>query len=133
MLVGVSADIQEQALHAFCAQGRHCRCRAVRNDRDAERGLIAADLGGGVIKQRIARPGQGKSGGFRTLIVFRSGAVAFFVHGFAKNERDNIGKDELVALKRLAAELLAYDDKTIARVVASGTLVEVTCDEKAIS
>ena len=100
---------------------------------DAERGLIAADLGGGVIKQRIARPGQGKSGGFRTLIVFRSGAVAFFVHGFAKNERDNIGKDELVALKRLAAELLAYDDKTIARVVASGTLVEVTCDEKAIS
>ena len=100
---------------------------------DAERGLIAADLGGGVIKQRIARPGQGKSGGFRTLIVFRSGEVAFFVHGFAKNEKDNIGKNELAALKRLAAELLAYDDKTIARVVASGTLVEVTCDEKAIS
>jgi hypothetical protein len=39
--------------------------------RDAERGSIAAELGGGVIKQRIARPGQGKSGGFRTLIVFR--------------------------------------------------------------
>jgi hypothetical protein len=38
--------------------------------RDAERGLIAADLGGGVIKQRIARPGRGKSGGYRTLIVF---------------------------------------------------------------
>ena len=55
--------------------------------RDAERGLIAADLGGGVIKQRIARLGQGKSGGFRTLIVFRTGARAFFVHGFAKNER----------------------------------------------
>jgi hypothetical protein len=66
---------------------------------DAERGLIAADLGGGVIKQRIARRGQGKSGGFRTLIVFRAGARAFFVHGFAKNEKDNIGKDELVALE----------------------------------
>ena len=100
---------------------------------EAERGLIAADLGGGVVKQRVARPGQGKSGGFRTLIVLRSGAVAFFVHGFAKNERDNVGKDELVALKRLAVELLAYDDKTIATVVATGTLVEVTCDEKAIS
>jgi hypothetical protein len=48
-------------------------CEAIR---DAERGLIAADLGGGVIKQRIARPGQGKSGGFRTLIVFRAGARA---------------------------------------------------------
>jgi len=52
--------------------------------------LVAADLGGGVIKQRIARPGQGKSGGFRMLIAFKAGAGAFFVHGFAKNERDNI-------------------------------------------
>ena len=104
-------------------------CEAIR---DAERGLIAADLGGGVIKQRIARPGQGKSGGFRTLIVFRAGARAFFVYGFAKNEMDNIGPDELVALKKLATALLAYDDKAIARVIASGTLTEVICDEKTI-
>jgi len=97
------------------------------------RGLIAADLGGGVIKQRIARPGQGKSGGFRTLIVFRAGARAFFVHGFAKNAKDNIERDELTALKKLASELLAFDDKTIARAIESGTLVEVACDEKAIS
>jgi hypothetical protein len=53
--------------------------RAVR---DAERGLIAADPGAGVIKQRIARPGQGKSGGFRTLLVFRAGKRALFVHGY---------------------------------------------------
>ena len=85
-----------------------------------------------MIKQRIARPGRGKSGGFRTLIVFRTGASAFFVHGFAKNEKENIGKDELGALKKLASELLAYDDKAIARAVASGTLTEVICDEKAI-
>lgn len=104
-------------------------CQAIR---DAGRGLIAANLGGGVIKQRIARPGQGKSGGFRALIVFRAGVRAFFVHGFAKNEVDNVGKDELVAVKRLASELLAYDDKTIAQVVAFGTLIEVRCDEKAI-
>jgi len=105
-------------------------CRAVR---DAERGLVAADLGGGVIKQRIARPGQGKSGGFRTLIVFRAGTRAIFVHGFAKNEKDNIERDELVALKKLAGELLAYDDQTLARVVASGVLVKVNCDEKTVS
>jgi len=86
-----------------------------------------------VIKQRIARPGQGKSGGFRTLIVFRAGSSAFFVHGFAKKENENIRKDELAALKKLASELLACDDKAIARAVASGTLVEVICDEKAIS
>jgi hypothetical protein len=113
------ADIQDPAL-----------CRAIR---DAERGLISVDLGGGVIKQRIARPGQGKSGGYRTLIVFREGARAVFVHGFAKNEKDNIETDELTALKKLAAELLAYDDKTIAQALATGAFVEVNCDEKTIS
>ena len=104
-------------------------CQAIR---DADQGLIGANLGGGVIKQRIARPGGGKSGGFRTLIVFRAGTRAFFVHGFAKNQKDNIGKDELVALKKLASDLLGYDDRAIARVVTFGTFTEVMCDEKAI-
>jgi hypothetical protein len=69
--------------------------------------LNAADPGGGAIKQRIARPGQGKSGGFRTPIVFRAGTRIIFVHGFAKNEKDNIEREDLAALKRLAAEMLA--------------------------
>lgn len=99
---------------------------------EVTRGLIGADLGGGVIKQRIARRGQGRSSGFRVLIVFRAGTRAFFVHGFAKNERDNIQKRELIALKKLASELQAYDDKAFARAVASGTLVEVKCDEETI-
>ncbi len=53
--------------------------------RRAEAGLIDADLGGGVIKQRLARPGQGKSGGFRSIVLFKRGATAFFVYGFAKS------------------------------------------------
>lgn len=65
-------------------------CKAVI---DAERGLLDADLGGGVIKQRVARSGGGKSGGFRTLILFRIRTLAFFVHGFAKNEQANIDDD----------------------------------------
>jgi hypothetical protein len=100
--------------------------RAVR---DAERGLIDADLGGGVIKQRIGRPGKGKSGGFRTMVLYKTGTRAVFVHGFAKSDRANIREDERIALKALAAEMLAYDDKTIAKVVASGTLSEVRWDE----
>ena len=102
-------------------------CEAVRN---ANVGLIAADLGGGVIKQRIAREGSGKSGGFRTLILFRVGALAIFVHGFAKNDRDNIGRDELTSLRLLASQLLSYNDQAIANAVRSGTLIEVTRDEK---
>jgi len=101
--------------------------RAVR---DAERGLIDADLGGGVIKQRVSRPGKGKSGGFRTLVLYKTGTRAVFVHGFAKSDRANIREDERIALKALAAEMLAYDDKTLAKVVASGTLSEVRWDER---
>jgi hypothetical protein len=82
-------------------------CALGRAVRDVERGLIAADPGGGVIKQRIARPGQGKSGGFRTPIVVGAGTRAIFVHGFAKSEKDNIEREDLAALKRLAAEMLA--------------------------
>src|SRR5271168_4571210 len=82
---------------------------------DAERGLIGADLGGGVIKQRIARPGGGKPGGFRTIIVFRAETRAIFVYGFAKNERDNIDRDDLADFQRLARLLLFYADREIAK------------------
>jgi len=87
-------------------------CQAVSN---IERSLIDADLGGSVIKQRIAREGGGKSGGFRALILVRAGERAFFVHGFAKSNRDNIRDDELMAPKRLAAELLNYDDAALTK------------------
>ena len=104
-------------------------CKAVR---DAEKGLVDADLGGGVIKQRVARQGGGKSGGFRTLILFRIGALAFFVHGFAKNEQANIDDDELVVLRKLAAIMLHYDEGALRQALENKTLIEVICDEKTI-
>jgi hypothetical protein len=97
---------------------------------DTERGLIDAKLGGGVIKQRVARPGKGKSGGFRTIILYKAHALAFFVHGFAKKDRDNIEDDELAALKLLASQMLSFDDRAISQAVESGTLIEVTRHEK---
>jgi hypothetical protein len=96
----------------------------------AERGLIDARLGGGVIKLRVARRGEGKSGGFRTIILYKAGALAFFVHGFAKKDRDNIEDRELAALKLLASQMLSYDDRDIAKAIESGTLIEVTRHEK---
>jgi hypothetical protein len=102
-------------------------CKAVL---DADHGLIGADLGGGVIKQRLARKGSGKSGGFRTLIFFRARERAIFIHGFAKNEVENIRSDELAALKKLSVVMLAYRIEEIEAVVASGTLLEVECDGK---
>jgi hypothetical protein len=94
----------------------------------ANRGLIDADLGGGVIKQRIARRGSGKSGGFRTLVVFQILDRAIFVHGFAKNDTENIRPDELVALKKLAIDLLGYREADLEASIRSGTLTEVNCD-----
>ena len=77
--------------------------------RGARNGVIDADLGGGVIKQRIARRGGGRSGGFRTILLFRRGELAFFVHGFAKSNQENIRRKELSGLKSLADEYLALD------------------------
>lgn len=91
----------------------------------AEKGLIDADLGGGVIKQRVARPGEGKSGGFRSIVLLRTKERAVFAYGFAKKSRDNIRRDELQAFKMLAEEMLGYDNDDIAKAVAAGALQEV--------
>jgi hypothetical protein len=91
----------------------------------AEAGLVDAELGGGVIKQRLARQGQGKSGGFRSIILFRRGATAFFVYGFAKNDRDNIDRQELRAFRLLAAEMLEMNEPALGAALKNGTIMEI--------
>jgi hypothetical protein len=95
----------------------------------AERGQIDADLGGGVVKQRIARPGQGRSGGFRSIILFRTGERAFFVFGFAKSDRDNIDREELDAFRKMAHHVLALTEDQLARLIASGQFMEIGYDD----
>ena len=95
----------------------------------AERGIIDADLGGGIIKQRVARPGQGRSGGFRMLVAYRAGDRAVFLYGFAKNERDNIGPDELLSLREIGAAWLAAETRRITTAIAEGVLEEVEHDD----
>ena len=93
----------------------------------AAAGLIDADLGGGLVKQRIARPGQGRRGGYRTLMAFRSALRTVFVHGFAKSERDNIGAAELEFWRKLAGAFLAMDETKLRAMIAARELVEVDC------
>lgn len=95
----------------------------------ASDGLIDADLGGGLIKQRVARPGQGRSGGYRTILVFRTGSLAIFLTGFAKNERENISADDLEDLKIIARQWLKYPERIEADVTA-GILNEVSNDKE---
>lgn len=108
----------------FARRERISEAALVEAIRRAERGLIDADLGGGVIKQRVARPGGGRSGGYRTLIAVRFGDFAVFLFGFAKNDRGNIGPDELGDLRIVAKQWLS-DPRGIERDAAAGTLIEV--------
>jgi hypothetical protein len=106
-------------------------CNAVR---EMAAGLYEADLGGGLLKKRIARSGQGKRGGFRTMVATNRGNRWIFVYGFPKNERSNIDKDEEEALKKLATHLLSLTMQDLDKAKIAGELMEVDCDaEKEIS
>lgn len=92
---------------------------------EMEAGLIDAHLGGEVVKKRVALPGRGKRGGARTLFAFRRTDRAFFVYGFAKNERANISDKELKALKLLAKELLNYPAAALIKAMRAEQLIEI--------
>jgi len=89
--------------------------------------------GGGLTRQRVARRGQGRSGGFRTVIVYRRLDRAVFLHGFAKSQRDNIDDDDLARLKKLAVVYLGASMKELERWCEEDELREVTCDDEEVS
>jgi hypothetical protein len=90
--------------------------------------LYEADLGSGLLKKRIARAGEGKRGGFRTLVATNKGDRWFFVYGFPKNQRSNIDEDEEVALKKLSSNLLKLTPESIEKAKSNEELIEVNCD-----
>jgi len=96
----------------------------------AEQGLVDADLGGGLIKQRVARKGQGRSGGYRMIVAYRVIRRAVFLYAFAKNEREDIGQDELTELRKIGQNWLNASERTIEQAIDDGDLKEVTLDEE---
>jgi hypothetical protein len=102
-------------------------CKAVDQ---ADRGLIDADLVGGVIKQRVARSGQGKSGGYRAIVVYRSKTRAIFVYAFAKSAKADLDPDELEGYRELAKVYLAKSESDMDSYVAEGALTEVMDDDE---
>lgn len=102
-------------------------CEAVAR---AERGQIDADLGAGLIKQRVARPGAGKSGGFRTLVFFRAQTRAVFAFGFAKSDMANLDAGDEAYMKKAAKLVLGFTDAQMNAEVDAGRMLEVKCDDK---
>ena len=95
----------------------------------AARGLVDADLGGGLIKQRVARKGQGRSGGYRMMIAFRGADFSVFLFGFAKRDESNVDDRQLTVLRRFAASWLSADATLITAAVERGELIEVRNDK----
>ncbi len=104
-------------------------CQAVK---DAEAGRVDADYGGGVIKQRIARLNEGKSGGYRSIILYRRGHRAFFVYGFAKSDRENISKADEQAFKESAEAVFSFSDDEIEKLLKAGIYKEILYNEQDI-
>jgi hypothetical protein len=100
-------------------------CEAVER---AENSLIDADLGSGLIKQRVARPGQGRSGGYRTVIAFRARDRSIFLYGFAKSSKANLNDKELAVYKKLASAYLAANMTDLNDLASDGELIEVDCN-----
>ena len=92
---------------------------------EAEKGVSVIDLGGGLIKKRVSRSGQGKSGGYRTIIVYQVNALAVFVYGFPKSAKANLNAVELDTYKKLAQVFLSFSDKDIAKALNAGELMEI--------
>jgi hypothetical protein len=101
-------------------------CEAVER---AERGLIDADLGEGLIKQRIPRPNEGRSGGYRAIIAYQVGDLTLFIYGFSKNDKENIDAAELKDLHELANLVFKTDDDKILELIETEEWIEVICNE----
>ncbi|GAA6119286.1 type II toxin-antitoxin system RelE/ParE family toxin [Acidovorax sp. FG27] len=95
-----------------------------------EAGLVDADLGGALYKKRVARPGGGKSGGYRTLLSARMGSRYVFLHGFPKSDKANITQDERKALQFAGKVFLELSTENLAKALEAGVLLEVWCDEQ---
>lgn len=97
-----------------------------------ESGLVDADYGGGLIKQRIARDGEGKSGGYRGIIAFKSETRSIFVFAFSKSDKENLSKIEVGEYKKAAAIYLKMTEAQITLAVDKKELIEVKYDVKKI-
>ena len=102
-------------------------CEAVAEMRQ---GLVDADLGGSVVKKRVALPGRGKSGSVRTLVATNKADRWFFLFGFEKSERPDVSAKELRALQAVAADLLKLESKELDALIGTGALQEICHDRK---
>jgi hypothetical protein len=97
---------------------------------EIESGLVDARLGGFLVKKRVGAEGRGKRGGYRTIVAHRQGDRLVFLHGFDKNDKDNISQREKKALHKLGDQYMEYRDADLSRMVRDRVIIEVRCNEQ---
>jgi hypothetical protein len=119
--------------------GRFARKEGIRDQklaeavREIEAGLDDGDLGAGLLKKRLARAGEGKRGGYRTIIVYRKSGRAVFLYGFAKSDQENLDPEELREYQKLGQLYLRFGETDIAKAIRGGELQEVKEHDEKIS
>lgn len=104
--------------------------KLVETVQNTENDLIDADYGGGLIKQRIARDGGGKSGGYRSVVAFKFEDRTVFMFAFAKSDRENLTIVEKREYKKAAAIYLGMTVEQIQKAIDNGALIEVDYVQK---
>ena len=92
---------------------------------EVQDGNFEASLGGHIYKKRIKFKGQGKSSSGRTIICYKKGNRAIFIHGFAKNQKSSLSKKELNVFKELSKILLSLSTKDLLKAITNGDIIEV--------
>ena len=105
-------------------------CCAARDVVAGVFGAGEADLGGGLFKKRLARPGSGKRGGYRVIIAYRPPTTerVLLAYAFAKNAAATLTQQGQEALTKAAAAFVAADDQHISALLASDDVREIECD-----
>jgi hypothetical protein len=88
-------------------------------------GAYDADLGGGVFKFRLARRGEGTSGGARAIVAMKVGLRIVLMYGFEKKDQANIKIDELRAFRKAARVYLGYSEAEMTAIVREESLFEI--------
>ncbi len=118
-------DLMTKHFSKWVAKQKISKDALVNTLKEFKSGNYDANLGGHIYKKRIGFRGKGKSGSGRTIICYQKGNVAVFLYGFAKNEKSNLTKKELIVFKEMSKVILGFSQEKVKVAIEKGDFIEV--------
>lgn len=120
-----------RAFARWCTLREAALCRAAW---EIEAGRFEADLGGGIVKKRIAYSGRGKSGGARVLVARSSRLCMVFLVGRDKSDPGTDFSDaQAESAMELAKAFARLDRQQLELAISRGAVKEIWCEEEDIA